>query len=159
MFFHHFIIDIQSLILNNWKKNKELHTSHDFYCWSSMDYDWTAYWIQIYVAARDVHHERNCWLGVTTSIISATCTLAGTLVLPGIGSVLGLGIGVMISWWRNQRVWNREHKTTWWHILQMNSLNGRDYAHRLYDHHQQFLTHTSMKSWMRQPWKINSLSM
>lgn len=87
-------------------------------------FDWTPYWTRIWYAADANRRSDVFWTLCRSASITGVLALAGTAVIPGLGTLTGGFLGLLLSavnayatscWLRNR---------TYWQVLEMNAAEG-----------------------------------
>jgi len=111
---------------------------------SPSDSDLSQYWATIKAAAREVQQRRGTGGAVSAFGLAGGCAALGTALLPGVGTVIGGGIGLIASLLAVSAVTDLPKNLVFSQVLEMTDKVGLTYATLLFNFYRSFLPYENL---------------
>jgi hypothetical protein len=104
-------------------------------------------------AAERAGQEQTARRLVTVHSLTATAAAIGTVIVPLVGTILGGGLGLIISIFVSQWILDTDNKRVFAEILAMKDETGLRYAQFLYQRYKCALAFDGLVGLMSMPWQ------
>lgn len=106
--------------------------------------DFFEFWAIIKAAASEVQQRRNTGGAVSALGLTGGGAALGTAIFPGVGTVIGGGVGLLSSLFAVSAVTDLPKNLVFSQVLQMTDTVGLEYAELLFKHYRGFLSYESL---------------